>query len=484
MPAENQKVFSVSELTKHVKNTIEDTFGSLWVEGEVSGTRVYGSGHTYFTLKDAGAQISAVLFAGSARAAGGVTLKDGLQVRVYGQLTVYEQRGAYQLVVRKIQLGGVGALMQRFEELKRRLAAEGLFDQSRKRPLPFLPRRIGVVTSPDGAAIRDVLSVVGRRFPNLHIVIAPTRVQGAGAEKEIAAAIDLLNEYGGPRRPADSPCPRLDVIIVTRGGGSLEDLWCFNEEEVARAIVRSELPVISAVGHEIDTSLSDYAADLRAATPSAAAELVVGRKDDFEATLSEAEGRITRAMLNRVTVLRGRLDAARVNRVFSEPGHAVERLAQHVDMLDSRLRSSLANRFAALRRRFDAASTRLISQQAAQVPAIRARITDLDGRMKRAAQAGKEKAARRLDSAAARIDALNPLGVLKRGYSLTRLDDGTLLTDPSQAAPDSRLVTRLATGEVRSTVDGAVSKDSATVRKPSRKKVVNAEPSLFLPGFE
>lgn len=479
MAGEGIRVYSVSELTKKVKGALEDAFGTLWVEGEVSGLRQYNSGHTYFTLKDSGAQISAVLFAGAAHSAGNVALKDGIQVRLYGQMTVYEQRGSYQLVVRKIQLAGVGELMMRFEELKRKLAAEGLFDASRKRPLPFLPRRIGVVTSPDGAAIRDVLSVVSRRFPNLHIVIAPTRVQGKGAESEIAEAIDLLNKYGGPGRPEDSPCPPLDVIIVTRGGGSLEDLWCFNEEAVARAIARSELPVISAVGHEIDTSLSDYAADLRAATPSAAAELVVGRKEDFTTALDEDAARIERAVANRVAVLRGRVDAARVNRVFAEPGHAVERLAQRIDMLDGRLRASLQNRFNALRRRFDSAASAVISRQAAQVPSIRGRLVELGTRLRAGVVAGREKAARRLEGASARLGAMSPLAVLDRGYSLTRLADGTLLTDPAQASPGCGLVTVLAKGEVRSVVGGA----PAPGKAPRRRKDAAADDGPMLPGL-
>ncbi len=478
--ADEPRVFSVSEITKCIKNTLEDTFGYVWIEGEISGARQYGSGHTYFSLKDAGAQISAVLFAGAARTAGNVAIKDGQLVRVYGRMTVYEAHGGYQIVVAKIQLAGVGELMARFEELKRRLAAEGLFDEERKRPLPGFPRRIGIVTSRDGAAIRDVLSTLDRRFPDLHIVIAPTRVQGAGAEKEIAAAIDLLNAWGGPARPADSPCPPLDVLIVTRGGGSLEDLWCFNEEVVARAVARSRIPVISAVGHEIDFSLSDFAADKRAATPTAAAEIVIRPKADFTGAIENCETRMANAMRKSVALLRGRVDAARVNRVFSEPGHAVESLAQRVDMLEARLRTSLDNRVNALHRRLDAASSRITTRQAAQIPAIRASVMALDTRMRQAANAAREKAARRLTGAAVHLQAINPLAVLDRGYSLTRLEDGTLLADPAQAAPGARIVTRLAKGEVKSIVDGV------PVRKPPshKKREASNDASQLLPGFD
>ena len=475
------RVYSVSEITRGIKVTLEDAFGCVWIEGEISGARQYGSGHTYFSLKDSGAQISAVLFAGSARTAGNVEIKDGQLVRVYGRMTVYETRGTYQIVVSKIQLAGVGALMARFEELKSKLAAEGLFDEARKRPVPGFPRRIGIVTSRDGAAVRDVLSTLDRRFPDLHIVIAPTRVQGAGAEREIAAAIDLLNAYGGPDRPSESPCPPLDVLIVTRGGGSLEDLWCFNEEVVARAVARSKIPVISAVGHEIDFSLCDFASDKRAATPTAAAEIVIKPKVDFIAMIGNCEARLVNATRKSVALLRGRVDAARVNRVFSEPGHAVENLAQRVDMLDGRLRAALGNRMNSLRRRFDAAASRVTSRQAAQVPAIRARITALDTRMRQAVNTAKEKAARRLTGASVHLQAINPLAVLDRGYSLTRLEDGSLLTDPAQVAPGARLVTRLAKGEVKSVVEGRFAGKASPHR---RRNSTSDDSGWLLPGFD
>src|SRR5277367_4295294 len=269
-----RKVLSVSELTAQVKRLLEKTVGQIWVGGEVTNLRAQTSGHIYFTLKDAGAQLSCVCFRDAARESRAL-LADGQQVILQGDVTVYEVRGQYQLVVRQIELRGVGALQVAFEKLKLKLAAEGLFAPERKRPLPKYPQRIGMVTSPTGAAIRDVLHVVQRRNPGLQIILAPCRVQGQGAAEEIAAAIQLLNEYNSDVQAAGAAdgAP-LDLILLTRGGGSLEDLWAFNEEVVARAIFNSALPVISAVGHEIDFTISDFVADFRAATPSAAAEMI------------------------------------------------------------------------------------------------------------------------------------------------------------------------------------------------------------------
>ena len=266
-PEATRRVFSVSELTTDIRRALEKQIGQIWVTGEITNLRQQMSGHIYFTLKDAGAQLSCILFRNDAVANRGA-LADGRKVILKGQITVYEPRGQYQLQVLAVELQGVGALQAAFEKLKEKLGAEGLFAAERKRPLPRFPQRIGLVTSPTGAAIRDVLHVMQRRNPTVEIVLAPCAVQGAGAAAEIAAAIALLNQWS-----QKSPVP-LDVILITRGGGSLEDLWAFNEEAVARAIFHSALPVVSAVGHEIDFTISDFVADLRAATPSAAAEIL------------------------------------------------------------------------------------------------------------------------------------------------------------------------------------------------------------------
>jgi exodeoxyribonuclease VII large subunit len=287
-PRASRQVWTVSELTLRLKRLLESEIGQVCVTGEVSNLRLQSSGHTYFTLKDAGAQLNCVLFRGEAAAARSL-LEDGRKVLLQGVLTVYEPRGQYQLVVRQVELQGLGALQVAFEKLKQRLQAEGWFAAERKRPLPRYPQRIGLVTSPDGAAMRDVLHVVQRRYPGLGILLAPCRVQGEGAATEIAAAIRLLNAWS-----AGAPAAaQLAVILVTRGGGSLEDLWAFNEETVARAIFESALPVISAVGHEIDFTISDFVADVRAATPSAAAEILTEGFVASRAFVAEAAGGMT-----------------------------------------------------------------------------------------------------------------------------------------------------------------------------------------------
>src|SRR5437867_3235119 len=268
-PREDHPVLTVSELNALARGLLEEGLGTVWVEGEISNLRRYPSGHTYFTLKDAESQVAAVLFRGNA-AALRFRPGDGLKVLARGRVSLYEPRGAYQVIVEALEPAGLGALQLAFEQLKARLLAEGLFDAARKRPIPLLPRRIGIVTSPSGAAIRDILKVLSRRFASLGVVLAPARVQGAEAAGEIVAGIAALNRLAG-----------LDALIVTRGGGSLEDLWPFNEEAVARAIAASAIPVISAVGHETDVTIADLVADLRAPTPSAAAEVVVGSREEL-----------------------------------------------------------------------------------------------------------------------------------------------------------------------------------------------------------
>ncbi|MFL6569046.1 MAG: exodeoxyribonuclease VII large subunit, partial [Chthoniobacterales bacterium] len=261
------KILTVSEVTRAIRGTLETRFGAVWVQGEVSNYKSYASGHQYFTLKDQRAQIACVIFRDNVQR-NAPPLADGMQVQVYGNVSVFEARGQYQLSVQLVQMRGAGLLQAKFEALKRKLEAEGLFDSARKRPLPKFPRRIGIVTSPTGAAVRDMLNVLQRRSPNVHILISPVRVQGSGASTEIAVAIRELNA------PNDAFEP-VDLIVIARGGGSIEDLWEFNEEIVARAIFHSQLPVVSAVGHEIDFTIADFVADLRAPTPSAAAELIV-----------------------------------------------------------------------------------------------------------------------------------------------------------------------------------------------------------------
>src|SRR5882724_2903513 len=316
-----RQVYTVSELTLGLKTVLEEAFPAVWVEGEISNLRTPGSGHSYFTLKDEGAQLSAVLFRGRGRRVR-FDLEDGMQVLVFGGLDVYAARGQYQLVVEMMEPQGLGALQLAFEQLKRKLEAEGLFDEGRKRPLPAFPRVIGVVTSPTGAAIRDILNIIGRRFGDLRILIAPVRVQGDEAPGEIIQALLNLQTVA-----------ELDVVIVGRGGGSIEDLWAFNDEGVARAIVACCVPVISAVGHETDFTIADFVADLRAPTPSGAAELVVKSEEELRQQLDALLARMQSVAQHTVRQAQTALDHLMTCRVLREPRRLVEARQQYVDDL-------------------------------------------------------------------------------------------------------------------------------------------------------
>jgi len=391
-------VLSVSELTRRLQETLEERFPAVWVEGEISNFRLYGSGHAYFTLKDAESQIRAVLFRNRGR-----RIKfepaDGLHVMAFGSIEVYPQRGEYQLVIELLEPKGLGALQLAFEQLKARLQAEGLFDQARKRELPRFPRKIGIVTSTGGAAIRDMLRVIGRRFGELHIVIAPCRVQGDGAAEEIAQGIRDLDALGG-----------VDVIIVGRGGGSLEDLWAFNEEPVARAIAASKVPVVSAVGHEVDFTIADFVADLRAPTPSAAAELVVREKQ---------------AVVDSLVQLRARLE-----RSAARPLRDLER---RVDELTARLRREMRGELGRAGHRVALATRALrASDPVARVARDRHRLESLQSRLITLLHQRRDRARHALETTVGRLDSLSPLAVLGRGYSLTRTPTGEVVPTPAQ----------------------------------------------------
>ena len=442
---ETRKVYRVTELTRLIKTALEKTFGEVWVEGDLSNVRQPSSGHYYFTIKDENAQISAVLFRGNQRR---LRFKpvDGLLVRAFGELTVYERSGNYQVIVRCLEEAGKGALQARFEALKEKLDKEGLFDTSRKQPIPMLPRHVGVVTSPTGAAIRDVLNVVTRRFPNLHLVIAPARVQGAGAAQEIAAAIDLLNERGG-----------LDVMIVGRGGGSMEDLWCFNEEIVARAIAGSRIPVISAVGHEIDFTISDFTADLRAPTPSAAAELVVECKDAFESKLDTMGSRLLRCLNQSVEQARARLRAAESCYVFREPGNLVRQYRQRLENLNMRMQQLPVAGIRDGHQRLDSAQTRLEREIREAVLGGLRRIENVGLSMRHAVAMKCRNSRQELEGIEGRIGALNPLAVLKRGYSVTSDEKGQAIRSAGSVRKGQRILTRVHEGRIESEVTDSVS---------------------------
>src|SRR5262245_51686346 len=318
-------ILTVSEVSERIKSVLEDTFVDIWIEGELSNLRTPSSWHSYLTLKDEHSQIRAVLCKMQRRYLR-FDPKDWMLVIARGRISLYEPRGEYQLVVDYLEPKGVGALQIAFEQLKVRLAQAGLFDPTRKRPLPTLPRSIGIVTSPTGAVIRDMLQILRRRFANLHVCVYPVRVQGNGAAEEITRGIETLNRY-----------PGIDVIIVARGGGGLEDLWAFNEETVARAIYASKIPVISAVGHEIDYTIADFVADVRAPTPSAAAELVIRNKSELHTEIHAVAQRLQRAMRYRLETLRARLEACQQRRVLKDPWAPLRTLEQRIDELNVRL---------------------------------------------------------------------------------------------------------------------------------------------------
>jgi exodeoxyribonuclease VII large subunit len=448
-PEAARRVFSVSELTVDIRRALEKQIGQIWVTGEITNLRRQMSGHIYFTLKDAGAQLSCVLFRNDAVANRGA-LADGRKVILKGPITVYEPRGQYQLQVQAVELQGVGALQAAFEKLKEELGAEGLFAAERKRPLPRFPQRIGLVTSPTGAAIRDVLHVMQRRNPTVEIILAPCAVQGAGAAAEIAAAIALLNQWS-----QKSAAP-LDVILVTRGGGSLEDLWAFNEEAVARAIFHSALPVVSAVGHEIDFTISDFVADLRAATPSAAAEIltegaVAGARwvAQVPAQLGELARRRLLAEGRRFEQLARRLRTVHPRRQLDERRQQVDEWQLSVSRCARRQLQKL--RLACQTRR-----ERLARVRPGRMLALRREM--LDGRRRRLGEQARlllRNLRQRATSLNDRLRLLGPEQVLSRGYSMT-LDaaTGRILRAAAETAPGQKLKTRLKTGEVSSTVTG------------------------------
>jgi exodeoxyribonuclease VII large subunit len=422
MSESERRVYTVSELTAGIKGTLEGAFPAVWVEGEISNLRVPSSGHAYFTLKDEGAQLSAVLFRGRGRRVR-FEPEDGMHVLAFGGLDVYAARGQYQLVVELMEPQGLGALQLAFEQLKRKLEAEGLFDDGRKRKLPVYPRVIGIVTSPTGAAIRDMLNIIGRRFGDLRILIAPVRVQGDGAPAEIVQALINLQEM-----------VELDVIVVGRGGGSIEDLWAFNDESVARAIVACRVPVISAVGHETDFTIADFVADLRAPTPSGAAELVVREKLAVIERLVDLYARLKQAVTADVTAQRERLQFLARRRVLTDPARALRDLYRRLDDLQGRLRLGLRAGQRQIRHRLALLTQALSARNpAARISADIALLGQLRGRLLSGAAHGVQASRARFATSVGRLESLSPLAVLSRGYSVTRLPSGALVRSAAQA---------------------------------------------------
>lgn len=421
-------VLTVTELTRRIRRLLEQEIGSVVVEGEISNWRVAASGHAYFVLKDADASIRCVMFRSAATRLR-FAPADGRKVEVRGRVSVYEARGEYQIIVEGMAEQGLGALFEAFLRLKERLEKEGLFDPERKKPLPFLPRRIGVITSPTGAAIRDILNVLGRRFANLHVLLWPVRVQGEGAAREIAHALREMDK----RQLAD-------VIICGRGGGSLEDLWAFNEEIVARALYASRTPVISAVGHETDFTIADFVADLRAPTPSAAAELVVRNQAELRERLQSLDRRVEQAAVSRVRYQRSRLDGLMQSYTLEEPRFRLQQLQQQLDDWTARIATRTHDSVQRGRERLDALYERL---GLAAGGAARAAVTHLAEHRRRLDRAAGEQAARtklRLDALLESLDILGPQATLERGYSMViRRRTGEIVRAPGQVSVNDPL---------------------------------------------
>ena len=391
-----EKVYTVSEVTREIRHLLEGRYPALWIEGEVSNLRAPGVGHLYFTLKDESSQIKAVMFKGRQDRLR-FSPENGLSVVCYGSVSVYEPKGEYQVVVEYMEPKGIGALQLAFEQLKERLRKEGLFDERRKKPIPLLPQRIGLVTSPTGAAIQDILNIITRRYANVHLLLYPVRVQGEGAAEEIAEGVQALNDLGG-----------IDAMIVARGGGSLEDLWAFNEEVVARAIFASRIPVISAVGHEVDYTISDFVADLRAPTPSAAAELVVQKKEDLIGEIEALSSRLLRVMMVTLVAMRGNLSKA------------VKGLRDPIE----RLRNQ------------------------------RARLVELGRTLETALQHSLEAMRKELEKGMEKLDALSPLSILRRGYSITfALPEMTIVKDASSVKRGDPVRVKVHKGEMKCSVE-------------------------------
>jgi exodeoxyribonuclease VII large subunit len=427
---------SVSELTAQLKHLVEGEFASVTVEGEISNCRPWSTGHIYFTLKDDYSQIRAVLFRKEARLLK-FRAEDGLRIVARGRLSVYEVKGDYQLIVDAMEPHGLGALQAAFEQLKRRLQAEGLFDSARKRPLPVLPRRIGIVTSADGAALRDVLRILTVRHPSASIVIRPARVQGEDAPADLIRALKAVVKV-----------PGVDVVIIGRGGGSAEDLWAFNDERLARAMVASPVPVISAVGHEVDFTIADFVADVRAATPSNAAELVVDRADNFRARIDRAAERLRAAMMRSAATraqqadrLALRLEQWPVKIELRERDR--QDLAFRLDRAVTNLLGRAAQRFDALRRHLEQRDIRRV------IADLRARTVRADHQLRSLAASHRHRSERHLATLAGRLDALSPLAVLGRGYALCWNEARTgIIRSAAAVEPGDRVRVTLAEGEL------------------------------------
>src|SRR5688500_8486405 len=447
-----RRPLTVSELTESVRKAIEARFSSVWVEGEISNFKAHSSGHWYFTIKDEGAQLRAKCFR-SANSRIRFRPTDGLHVRARGRLTVYEARGDYELIVEALDPVGAGALQVAFEQLRDRLQTEGLFAQELKRALPVFPGRVGVVTSPTGAAIRDILNVISRRTRTVHVLFSPARVQGEGAGPDIARAIRLINQHHELARREGRLKDLVDVLVVGRGGGSTEDLWAFNLEEVARAIRASAIPVISAVGHETDFTIADFIADRRAPTPSAAAELVAAREDQICTALLQMGQGLSRQMRYKIVNARNRVQKQALSQAFDQVRANLRDAGANTSAAQHRLQILIGQELRGAAERAEALNKSLAPSQ------LRARLAEARVRYESAYSSSHaaigntlKAGGQRLGIAAASLDALSPLAVLHRGYAIAQREDGRLLRDAQNVSIGDSINVRVAKGRLTAEV--------------------------------
>lgn len=440
-----ENVLSVTQLTREIRDVLQDRIGTVWVEGEISNYRLQGSGHQYFTLKDSGSQLSCVMFRGAMRA--GVRLMDGAQVQVRGDISVYEPRGQYQMVVKEVQMKGQGSLQAQFEALKRKLYEEGLFDQQYKKDIPRYPRVVALVTSPTGAAIQDMLNILTRRAPWIHVMVFPVRVQGQGVEKETIRALEMLN--AAPQHGLPLP----DTIVIGRGGGSIEDLWAYNEQALAHAIFKSQIPIISAVGHEIDFTIADFVADLRAPTPSAAAELLAPDASEIRRHFEALSRRLDTQINMRLEQDERALDFLARGALKSAPEQQLQATEQALDELEYRIKDNVREQLRGL-------SDDLTERQqivAAHHPKVM--LSEAVHRVESKAQMMGQLLQHRLDRLTDRVTSrsdllknLGPQSILSRGFSYTTDAQGRVIQDADAVTEGQTLITRLSRGEVKSTV--------------------------------
>jgi exodeoxyribonuclease VII large subunit len=451
--APSRRIHGVRELVTTVRTHLEKGFPDVWVEGEISNFRPAESGHIYLTLKDGDAQLRIVMFRAQARLLR-FRPQNGMQVLTRGRITMYEARGEMQLLAEYMEPMGAGALQVAFEQLKAKLAAEGLFAQERKKQLPALPRRVGIVTSPRGAVIQDILNVLGRRHHSLNVLIYPAQVQGESAVAEVCAGLRFFNEQSANEQGAPSVFA-VDVIIIARGGGSVEDLAVFNDESLARAVAGSRIPVISAIGHETDFTICDFVADLRAPTPSAAAEIVIRSQQELQETVSALRERLLRAMQYKLLYERQKVTSLEKNRVFARMEDAISRRQQRVDDLRFRLNSLMRARLGDASRRLDLGVSHLRQRDLRQQFTMRKR--DLFASLEALSAATQRLLMRnrsRLEQASGKLATLSPVAILERGYSLIFDAKGSLVKDTSQLSPGDAIQARLARGEVDARVEG------------------------------